>query len=278
MIEYNMNADGNLILQQVIHPPLLYFDTWMWCDLSTNDDLRDRFVSIARKKNPTMMYSVATLIELACISNQKQINVITDLMNEFDYGISDIDPRQVINREKNNRPLAVDWRVSANDVQFINTYFFEIADPLKPIRVSDILTRMKQEAKPLTYKLMTQRFAPLNKIIAKGRQDPKALNRVRKRWQSKKLKGQQRPYTADIFNLVTLAITVNLNMKMDSKRWMDLMHMVVPLSYHDFILLDNTWCTFIRQNIPLKYPDIAQVFSPNEMYEFLDALANFKQT
>ena len=252
----------------------------MWCLLSENSALRERFIKTAGKANATLMYSFATLIELALIKDVEQISAIIEIMDGLDYGFSDSDPSRVIKREEELKiPGAIAF-YGGNpccDLELIKNYFLNVMDPLKPFQLSAILSKLKEEGEPETFREMGQRFGKnLTPIVLKARNDPGALERAKKRHSKKNLHRKHMPYTKDIYKLAIDFVVVNESMKMTSNEWIDLLHTVVPVAYFDFVLLDKRWCHFIRTVFPLAHPDIAQVFSQREIDKFLDEIRVFK--
>ena len=281
MLRYKTVTDEGVSVEQITGRPSLYLDQWMWCLLSENIELKNRFIAIGEKVCPTIMYSFATLIELALIKDQEQIEAIINVMDSFDYGFSDADPSRVIHREqKLEVPQGSAFREMnpCCDVELIKNYVMNVMDPLKPFQISTMLTKLREEGKSGTYREMGQRFASnLTPTVLKARQDPKALARAKKRHSKNELRRKKPPYTQDIYRLALDFVVVNETMKMTPNEWIDLLHTVVPVAYFDFVLLDKRWCHFIRKVLPLKPPDIAQVFSPGDLEKFLKGLLDFKE-
>ena len=280
MIKYRTIADNGFSIEQTTGRPTLYLDVWMWRLLSEDSYLRKKFISAAKKSNTTIMYSFVTLIELARIDDPIQINEIVEVMDNFDYGFSDAIPARVILAEKELEIPgggAFYTRNPSCDIELIKNYFIYVVDPLKPFRISPILWKLKKEGTPQRYKEMVQSFEDeLSPGVITTRQNSNELARAKRRHKQKKLKRNNQPYTEDIYKLAIDFTVVNEDMKMTGNEWIDLLHTVVPVSYYDFVLLDKRWCHFIRNNLPLKYPDIARVFSQRNLNDFFRELANFK--
>jgi len=259
----------------------LYLDQWMWCLLSEKSDLRKRFIEIGKKVGAAIMYSFATLVELALIEDKEHTKAIIDVMDSFDYGFSDADPSRVIHREqKLEVPQGGAFREMnpCCDVELIKHYVLKVMDPLKPFQISAILPKLKEEGKSETYREMAQRFAAnLTPTVLKVRQNLIALAMAKKRHSKMKLLRKKPPYTQDIYRLAFDFVVVNETMTMTPNEWVDLLHTIVPVAYFDFVLLDKRWCHFIRKVLPLKPPDIAQVFSPRDLERFLTGLLDIRE-
>jgi len=227
------------------------------------------------------MYSYVTVLELAKIEDRNQIEAITEVMDGFDYGFSDANPSSVISKERELEVPGGGAFYSRNpscDIEFIENYFLNVMDPLKPFMVSAILTKLRKEGKSETYREMGKRFEnELNASVVKARQDPDALGRAKRRHSKRDLQRSKPPYTQDLYSLASDFSVVNETMRMTSSEWIDLAHTVVPVAYFDFVLLDKRWCHFIHNVFPLAYPDIAQVFSRRDLEAFFRAILDFEE-
>ncbi len=96
VLRYKDITDDGVSIEQVTSRPSIYLDQWMWCLLSEDSVLRKSFIDTASGVNATLMYSLATLIELALIKDKTQINAIIEVMDSLDYGFSDSNPSRVI--------------------------------------------------------------------------------------------------------------------------------------------------------------------------------------
>lgn len=279
MLRYNNVTDGGVTIEQVTSRPSIYLDQWMWCLLSEDSALRKRFIKTADEASATIMYSNATLIELALIEDTKQIHAIHDVMDNLDYGFSDFNPSRVIKKEKELEIPGGGAFYDLNpcvDLELIKNYFLNRMDPLKPFQLSAILPKFKGDVESIKFREMKQRFEYLTPIVLKARNVSEALSRAKKRHSRKELFRKQMPYTKDIYKLAIDFVVVNETMKMPSNEWIDLLHTVVPVAYFDFVTLDKRWCHFIRKVFPLSPPNIANVFSKREIDSFLSKIKDFE--
>ena len=280
VLRYKDVKDGDVTIEQVTSRPSIYLDQWMWCLLSEDSVLRNEFISTADATHATIMYSNATLIELALIKDTKQIDAIHEVMDNLDYGFSDFNPSRVIKREEELELPGGGAFSDFNpccDLDLIRNYFLNRMDPLKPFQLSAILPKLKGDVESNKFRQMGQRFEGLTPIALKARKDPEALSRAKKRHSKKELFRKQMPYTKDIYRLAIDFVVVNENMKMSLNEWIDLLHTVVPVAYFDFVMLDKRWCHFIRTIFPLSPPDIANVFSQREISNFLNQIEAFEE-
>jgi hypothetical protein len=266
-------------VEQVVNQPYLYLDQWMWCELADDHGLRQEFITIGQKAKATIMYSFATLVEFARINDPQQLKAIGEIMDSIDYGFSEAEPARVIARERQlERAGGITFYKSnpPGDKELIQVCYRDVLDPKNPSRLSPILTRVKEkdtlEGQKRTYENFGLQLTPL---IEKVRQEKTLLDKAKKRYRLKRLTRKRPPYTKDLYSLAIHFVAVNEKMQMRWQEWVDMLHVVVPVSYFDFVLLDARWCHFVRNDCPLKCPDIARVFSKREMDSFLSALADF---
>jgi hypothetical protein len=281
VLRYKDVTDGGVTIEQVTSRPSIYLDQWMWCCLSEDSVLRNKFISTADAAHGTIMYSNATLIELALIEDTKQLDAIHEVMDNLDYGFSDFNPSRVIKKEEELEITGGGAFYDINpccDLELIRNYFLNRMDPLKPFQLSAILPKLKGEVESGKFREMGQRFEGLTPIVLNARNDPEALSRAKKRHSKKELFRKQMPYTKDIYRLAIDFVVVNENMKMPSTEWIDFLHTVVPVAYFDFVMLDKRWCQFIRTTFPLSPPNIAYVFSQREINDFLDKVEKFERS
>lgn len=281
MLRYKNATDDGVTIEQVTSRPSIYLDQWIWCLLSEDSILRNRFIKTAEEAKATIMYSNATLIELALIEDTKQIDAIHEVMDKLDYGFSDFNPSRVIKKEQELEiPGGGAFINNLNpccDLELISNYFLNRMDPLKPFQLSAILPKLKGDVESGKFREMGKRFEGLTPIILNARNDPEALSRAKKRHSKKELFRNHMPYTKDIYRHAIDFVVVNENMKMSSNEWIDLLHTVVPVAYFDFVMLDKRWCHFIRTILPLSPPDIAYVFSQREIDNFLTKIKDFEE-
>ncbi|MBI9084692.1 MAG: hypothetical protein JEZ11_13940 [Desulfobacterales bacterium] len=281
MLRYKDITDDGVTIEQITSRPSIYLDQWMWCRLSEDSVLRNKFVATAKEAGATIMYSNATLIELALIEDGEQIDAIHEVMDSLDYGFSDFNPLRVIEKEEKSEIPEGGAFFNINpccDLELIKNYFLNRMDPLKPFHLSSILPKLKEDEKIGKFRNMGKRFEGLAKIIFSARNDPKTFNRAKIRHSKRELSRTRMPYTKDIYQMAIDFIVANENMEMLSNEWIDVLHTVVPVAYFDFVTLDKRWCHFINTVFPLFPPDIAHVFSPREIEKFFRAIEEFTES
>ena len=93
-------ANGQIAFEQKAVGPSIYLDQWVWCELSEDNDMRKRFIRNALSWNCCIMYSIASLMELAQLSDQGQLRALAEVMDSLDFGFVEMDPSRVIALEK----------------------------------------------------------------------------------------------------------------------------------------------------------------------------------
>jgi hypothetical protein len=220
------------------------------------------------------MYSLASLVELAQIADQGQLEVLAALMDGLDYGFVQSDPTIAISLEKKHetKPGVFQGRHPAADLDLLN---YAIRKHYPPVpRMSALLRDLKQEV-PSRYAaiadLLHQHLTPM---VVSAKRDAQALARAKAKNRQRKLSRTSAPYTQDILRCLNFFLVANETMKMSRTEWMDIFHMVVPVAYMDFVVLDKRWANFVRNHLPLRPPNIARVYSPGEIDLFLKDLAS----
>ena len=84
--------NGKPVIEHAIAPPSIYLDTWMWREFSKDTVLQNKFIQTANDVGDTLMYSVALLMELAFITDQKQLN---EMIKVMDSGVLCTNPRKI---------------------------------------------------------------------------------------------------------------------------------------------------------------------------------------
>ena len=100
MITSHRLPNGQVFFEQKAVGPTIYLDQWMWCQLSEDAALRKRFIGSAASRSACIMYSIASRIELAQISDQGQLHALAVVIDSLDFGFVKMDPNQVIALEK----------------------------------------------------------------------------------------------------------------------------------------------------------------------------------
>ena len=266
--------EGGISFGQNPHGPTVYLDQWMWGQLSQDQALRNRFLGVAASRQSCVMYSFASLMELAQIADQGQLDVLAALMDELDYGFVQSDPVETILLEKKHetKPGVFQGRHPAVDLDLLN---YAIGKHYPPVpKMSALLRDLKNEVPSRYAAIADHLHQHLTPMVERAKRDTKALARAETKNRERKLGRTSAPYTQDILRCLNFFLVANETMKMTRNEWIDIFHMVVPVAYMDFMVLDKRWANFVRNHLPLRPPNIARVYSPGEIDLFLIDLAS----
>jgi len=277
LITIKQGPGDTVVATQTVNRPTIYLDQWMWCRLSEDTVIRNEFLDVARAVNATIMYSLISFLELGKISDPRQITALKSVMDELDFGFIEMNPRTVIDIEissETTHSTFADFNpaVDRELIKYIASHLYhgDIS------RVSLIIDAIAQEASSRFHDI-AQRFADgLAPVVEIARNRPSALHQSKQRIRKRLTQRSFPPYTRDLYQVVLDFIVSNKTMRMSPNEWIDVFHMVVPVSYLDFVLLDRRWKSFVKQTFPIHPPNIAQVYCDSELRLFLDALRTYQ--
>ena len=273
MITSRRLPNGQVFFEQKAVGPTIYLDQWMWCQLSEDAALRRRFIGSAASRSACIMYSIASLIELAQISDQGQLHALAEVMDSLDFGFVEMDPNQVIALEKRHEsktPGIFNDRHPAADRELLK-YVIRSHYPSTP-KMSALLRDLKQEI-PARYSSIADSLeASWTPMVERARADSIVLARAKTRNRARNISRAGPPYTEDILRILNFFLVANETMVMSRNEWMDILHLVVPVAYLEFVVLDKRWIHFVRNHLPLSPPNIAAVYGPGEIELFLKEL------
>lgn len=271
MITSRSLPNGHIFFEQKSVGPTIYLDQWMWCRLSEDSALRSRFVQTAAARQSCIMYSIASFMELALIEDQDQLRALEEVMDSLDFGFVEMNPVEVIALEKRHESETLgvfNGRHPAADQEFLD-YAIRRHYPAVP-RMSTILKDLKQETSA-RYSAMADRLeASWTPMIERARADSTALARAKTNNRERRVHRAGPPYTNDILRTLNFYLVANETMKMNRNEWMDILHLVVPIAYLEFVTLDKRWIHFVRNHLPLSPPNVASVYGPDEIDTLLE--------
>jgi hypothetical protein len=245
----------------------------MWCRLSEDTLLRESFINIARQKNCCLMYSMASLMELSQITDPDQLLALKQIMDAVDFGFIEMDPNKVIALERqheSNKSGVFVGRHPAADHELLN-YIIKRKFLTSP-RMSDLFEDLKQEIPDRYRSIMEGLATSWTPMLKEARNDTKALARAKRYNRTQIVSRPGPPYTEDIFSRLIFFLVANETMSMNRNEWVDILHLVVPVAYLNFVMLDKRWVHFVRTHLQLLPPSIAKVYGPKEVNIFLQNL------
>jgi len=270
-------ATGRKEIKQIPSPPTVYLDNWALNSFTACHTVGARFSNLLNKLGGTLAISIINLLEAVRRNDQKQVSSIRSFVDSVDGVFVDCDPNGVIRREKRGRNIGkfICENSPWADLELLE-HLLCTHDPRKPVRVSEVFVQLQKEIRDGTYVIQEDFERDLFPLITKARNDPVALLKVRNRFRNrnKKIKTEF-PHTEDLFNQCIDFIVTNETMKMGDKEWRDVFHVIVPVAYFDFVLIDKRWIAFI-QSTGLRNPEIARVYNQAKLEQFLNDLEKFE--
>lgn len=266
-------ATGRKEIKQIPSPPTVYLDNWALNSFTACHIVGARFSNLLNKLGGTLAISIINLLEAVRRSDGRQASSILNFVDLVDGVFIDFDPSRVIRREKRGRNVG---KFTCEDSPWADVQLLEhllyTHDPLKPVRVSEVFLQLQREITDGTCVIQEDFERDLSPRITKARNDPVVFEKAKNRFRngSKGIKARF-PHTEYLFDRCIDFIVINKKMKMDDKEWRDVFHVIVPVAYCDFVLIDKRWIAFV-QSTGLKYPEIARVYNQRKLKQFLKDL------
>ena len=283
MYERIDQGNGQIEIRENFRGPIVYLDHWAINDISLDKVLHDKFIDVMNTKGGTFRLSVFNIIELSKQTDSSQLDLIFNMISSIpDCGLINIDPKEVITKENSlisDPSLIFEVKNPSAELELVAAYIIAHNHPTK-WHVSDIIRSIIPElpSKALSYS-NSKFLQDMQRLLEVGRGDEKHLQKAGQRFKSLKKNGPkyQRP-TREVFAMALDFVMRNSQMKMSEySEWIDLFHVVVPVSYCDIVMVDKRWKTFISQT-GFSYPEIAMVFDKKSSYDFLKAIEGWKNT
>jgi len=279
-MSYKIKLENNqLNIIEQFGRPIVYLDQWALKEIALAVNNRDRFISAMVKRRSTLRVSIQNIAELIKQGDTTQRKKILDMIDSVNSGLIDVDPKIVIERENeliknptgkpNNPSLEIDLIEAYLHTKNLPP-MFEISD----IRISEIISIAVEGFHIQKLKDKDTAFAEkMKKTLDLGRKDSNILKKAKKRFNKIKVRGKKYPTaTRELNQMVYDFIVMNQTMRMaKASEWNDLLHVVVPVSYCDIVLIDRRWTAFISQT-GFKFPAIAVVFDKRSIEEFFRKL------
>jgi len=277
-IRWNWDKNNELLLiEQTSSHPYVYCDNWVLNLVFKNNNFSERFCSTLNRLNGTLLISDMNILEIIRLGDDEQFSHICNFIDSLDVGFIDTLPDRVIHRERNifkvlgNIHEAKPWTY-----QIMLELLFRAHKPFQPYKVSELIIKSKEDIEA-GHTIEENFERDLFPTIKKNRSNEKILNECKDRFKKKNY-GVRKAYpcTEYFYCLCQDYITINETMKMENKEWHDVFHMIVPVSYCDFVFTDKRWFNFIEQT-GLKNPDIAKVYKQRQIDTFFADLEQFNK-
>jgi hypothetical protein len=268
-------------IQEHFRSPMVYLDHWALNDISSNRELRERFIKVMNEKAGTFRLSVANMTELSKQADKSQVDSIIDMIRSIDdCGLINIDPGEVIRKENAlilNRSSIFFLGNPSAEMDIVAEHLREHHYPDK-WHVADIITSVIGELPSKRLSKSNQRFLQdMKKLIAIGRKDVRHIERATSRFKKLRVDGPKyQRATREITQMALDFVLRNKNLQMSEySEWVDLFHVIVPVSYCDVVLIDRRWKAFISQT-GYSYPKIAMIFDKRSLNDFYQTIETWR--
>ena len=275
MIAFRLAAGKKVYALQSATVPLVYLDQWAYMSFAKDQRKLERFADEIVRSDATLAFSILNYYELSRISDLNQLSRIEDLLGQIWPRLVFVnsDPTAVIEREddpqsgmSNQAPHLDDWMLS----KFADRY----RAGMNPRNPKGFLLQLRNPRiadglRDAYCKLVRGVIAAVEKSRDMYQRDGTARIEVCSR-----PKGKPVPHpTRYIFEQAVYSIVKgNFNTR-NANEVADFLHMVVPLSYCDVVLLDKSWAArahqaqnAVKNGGLLTYE--AAIFSPKTVEEF----------
>jgi len=262
---------NEIIVEQVANRPIIYLDNWAYNLFTENEELGGKFIKLMNEKEGSIAFSIMNLYEITIREDKDQVEKIKNYIDEFDVVLIDISPTKVIMKEKlhkNGKFIGC----PAVDYKLLEAYVLYAHDYLKPFKTSELVTKLQEEMKTQNGFFKQKFEEELFPFIKKARTQGDLISQAKMRFE-KKLQSEF-PYTEGIYSKCIDFIIVNEKMQMPDKEWRDIFHLIVPIAYCDYVLIDSRWRSFV-DSIDIQHPYIAKVYSRNYIKNFLNDLKDY---
>lgn len=273
MIQLGIDPSGERTVGQCMTSPCVYLDSCALTDIAEDPTLVGRLRDTLVRRGGTLAISWLNLMELGGITDQRQLQAVANFLDRVSHELIffiDVVPEQVINREDQ---LVQEGRGSAPHVddQILKIFVQIYRKSLHPLSFGEFIPLWRQD-----------RIASMAKTFLDEVTDHLERAREKARWSTKLQarlkeipKGPRLPCATRYVVIETLRNVAREGIQMDSHHWRDALHMIVPVAYCDFVVLDRTWAAKATQVISrLKTAhavDMAQVFAVGELDRFWEA-------
>jgi hypothetical protein len=271
MIKLGVNTAGKVVITKQTTPPSVYFDNWAFMDIVEDNLIAERFTRTLKSRNGTLEFSFMNLLEFSEINDSSQINKIELFLESVMPNLCFIDviPNRVIDREdKILRKQLKDpphW-----NKELLNFFATMKRQSLNPLSIKGLLSDLRDPKIIIKCKtFMLDLVESFERLRKKSKSDPKYRAEISVVTRGVILERATRYIYRDSVNSI---IRDNINLS-NSNHWRDLFHMIVPIAYCDFVLLDKMWADRARKTITrLRHigqtAEMARVFSKKDLNNF----------
>jgi len=234
MLELSTKPDGKLSLRATLINPVIYLDHWAIIDFSNQAEKKEKFISLLKQKNGTVLMSQTNFFEAAGFDNIEQAERIENFLEEVLPNVHIVD-------------------FSLDTAMFGNTSHLYEKQPLDKFWIINFLLELAQINKgKLTFKTMFtgitkehSLFKPLF-LELKDQVAKSVYIAIHSEEMRLKASGYKPDSRQPAMNLMLSAYLYtaqqNINQKFELNDSIDLIHAIPAVLTSDFALLDKKWC------------------------------------
>lgn len=241
MIRLEINADGVPIVIQQDLSPTVYLDHWALRKFSQDPVLSQRFMRALEKREGTLALSWLNLAEFSKVTDHSQ----GKMAEEFYAGILprifflDSDPFSVIRREDEILSGRTKALIAPHaDVGFLSTFAHLKPDSPTAFTVRELFRTVQGDQLQPDFDRLADTVAERIQVLRNKYDQKQEFRSAVARLPSGPMIQRGTRY---ILRELARGFLVDRGMKVSRNHAIDFMHVVVPLSYCEFVLLDKHW-------------------------------------
>ena len=259
-----MNASGDLVAGQQAVPPTVYLDHWALRIFSQDQGWASPLTAALRSRDGTLVLSWANLAEFSTLTDQRQACQAETLIEAILPRIFLLEANPFIVIDREDQLLAGGPPVAPHgDPDFLRALVMLKPRPPALFTAHDLFSVMQsQEAAERTAKMADVFVSQLAKMRDEVQTDPTLRATLRRPATTAPI---QRG-TRFILRELVRALMLDKGTKITRNDALDFFHVVVPVAYCEFVLVDGYWETQVdrvRSRVQeSKFPvPMATVFS-----------------
>ena len=197
------------------------------------------------ERNGTLELSWLHLLEFSEVTDTRQVTAVESFLDSVcpnHIGFIDVIPKGVI--EKENRFLRREKNLADPhvDYELLKVFGAHRGRPLAPVSFQGFFSNQN----PKMQEMCTTFMRNLEPVLKASREKAKLPEFARIVEKTPKGHPQVQHLTRYI-DIEVARYFVKYPIKMHPNQWRDLSHMIVPMAYSDFVLLDKTWASISNQ-------------------------------
>jgi hypothetical protein len=273
-LKLQTNSSAPLWITPISSSCEVYLDHWALRDISCTPKLRERFLKALIGRNGGVQLSAMNILEFSKVTDTMQVQAAEEFLDELcpdHIGFIEIVPKTVIERENcilQGKPIEAAPHVDLKLIQYFAT---KTTGTIHPLSFRGFFSQAPK-LQEMCETFMNELEQPVLNAKEKARkpQYAKAISQV-PRPDSRVLRATR------YIDLMAARYLVKENIKIMPRNWRDFFHMIVPLAYCDFVLLDKAWvsiATQIQNRLRRNGHNTlsAQMFSQRTLEDFIAAL------